>query len=189
MFAQPWRFLILQPQEEIKGKLCQQLQQEGHHRFQSLYNKVLTLMVTSFKKIQTYMIFGLMWIGWVIQSSRMSFNLLTILSSIHCSAAICKNYISDIYIVLSYKFYTFWLLFAQMCMLCIALIKIARSRTYIMTWAKAQNWLYTIEWNISIAPITLLDNRLSETFWNIFFRETQCFIDIFFKFSILTLSL
>ena len=24
MFAQPWRFLILQPQEEIKGKLCQQ---------------------------------------------------------------------------------------------------------------------------------------------------------------------
>ena len=50
MFAQPWRFLILQPQEEIKGKLCQQLQQEGHHRFQSLYNKVLTPVVTSFKK-------------------------------------------------------------------------------------------------------------------------------------------
>ena len=50
MFAQPWRFLILQPQEEIKGKLCQQLQQEGHHRFQSLSYKVLTPVVTSLKK-------------------------------------------------------------------------------------------------------------------------------------------
>jgi hypothetical protein len=50
MFAQPWRFLILQPQEEIKGKLCQQLQQEGHNRFQNLSNEVLTPVVTSLKK-------------------------------------------------------------------------------------------------------------------------------------------
>ena len=104
MFAQPWRFLILQPQEEIKGKLCQQLQQEGHHRFQSLYNKVLTPVVTSFKK-KPYIIIGLVWVGWAIQSSRMSFNLLIVLISVYSSVTICKNYVSGIYIFLSYKFH------------------------------------------------------------------------------------